>query len=403
VHHRLSILFWAAFPAGVMAQSVVLSSGSGTGVARGTVALAINIASTTPVAAVAWSFSYPASIAGLSVVPGDAAEGAQKSVVCAGTTCLAYGQNRTPIANGTLAVATFRLAPDASGPAIPIRIVGVSAATPAGASIPASGGSGLISVLPRRAIQPLESAQSAPARDRIRPVPGLIPMIADGGILNAASLTTDLEGAGLPRVAAGSLVSIFGANLGRTAASVRLTFNGAPAQLVFVASTQINAHVPLELLEPGAEATTASVVVSVEGRASTPKLVRIVRSSPGVFSVPAGTGNAILHSVADGTLAAPPQVSAICRCATRAIHPGEDAVLYATGLGPATPVVLIGGLMAHVTFFGQAPRYPAGLGVDQINIVVPATAPAGDHIPLQVQMGGRSSSSQVTIAVGAGH
>jgi len=423
VLHRLLILFWAAFPAGALAQSVVLSIESGSAAPGETVAVAINIASTTSVAAVEWSFSYSGDIVGLSVVPGNSAQGAQKSVVCTGTTCLAYGRNTTSMTNGTLAVATFRLASKAPGPAIPIRIVGVSAASPAAAPIPASGGSGLITVLPLRSVQPLprccrtsataralETAPGPRAKANIRPVRAPIPpipAIADGGIVNAASLTADVGNEGQPRVAVGSLVSIFGANLGTAADSVRVTFNGVSAPLVFVSDAQINAQVPLELLKPGVESTTASVVVTVEGKSSAPRLVRIVGSAPGVFSLPAGAGNAMLHSVADGALAAPSAMSAICGCSTRAIHPGEPAVLYVTGLGslipPVAPVVLIGGTIAPVTFFNQAPRHLAGYrGVEQINILVPANAPVGDRIPLQVQVAGTTSSNQVTVAIAAG-
>jgi uncharacterized protein (TIGR03437 family) len=201
-------------------------------------------------------------------------------------------------------------------------------------------------------------------------------------------------------------------------AGVQVTFDSIPAPLAFVTSTQINAQVPFELLGPGQASISASVVVTVDGVSSAPAQVQIVQSSPGVFSIPAGVGNAVLQSVLDGTLAAPSSVRAICGCATRAINRGEYAVLYVTGLGPltppitdgfgdlahihtavTTPVVLMGGVQAQVTFAGQAPQYP---GVDQINIIIPSNAPAGNSIPLQVEAGGITSTDKVTVAIGQG-
>jgi uncharacterized protein (TIGR03437 family) len=39
------------------------------------------------------------------------------------------------------------------------------------------------------------------------------------------------------------------------------------------------------------------------------------------------------------------------------------------------------------------------VGVNQVNIVIPATAPTGNAVPLQIQAGGVTSPSTVTIAV----
>ncbi len=62
----------------------------------------------------------------------------------------------------------------------------------------------------------------------------------------------------------------------------------------------------------------------------------------------------------------------------------------------STPVVTVGSVNAQVVFSGIAPGFP---GVYQINIIVPAGAPTGNAIPLQIQMGGITTSNQITIAV----
>lgn len=591
----------AALPMGVMGQSVVLSVGSASAAAGGSTALAIGIASMNgaQVSTVQWSFSYSADVAGLVVTPGSAATVAQKSVTCAGNSCIAYGLNTQPIGNGTLAIVTVSLESRPSKATIPIQVSAVVAASPNSTSIPAAGGSGIISVLPPSAIltglncatitvstpgtttctvtlsSPAQAggypvalsssgsglaapsgitvaagstaaeftATAAPvsldqtatvtanaggvsqtaildllapvglsslscvystlasdgstlctaalnqtppnavtvslssndaalvipasiiipagqalvgfqastgsitsaqvatvtaslngtsgtsATFRLNLVPAATPVIASGGILNAASFATGANGGQVP-VGVGSAVSIFGMNLGTGALTtgtvplptvlggVSVTFNSTPAPLSFVTSTQINAQVPFELLAAGVGSATASVVVTVNGVSSVPALVQIVPSAPGVFSVPAGVGNALLRSSIDGALAAPPAVSTICGCSTRPITAAEYASIYVTGLGPlsppildgagdlaqvhtavAMPVVLIGGIQAQVTFAGQAPQFP---GIDQINIVIPPNTAVGDSVPFQVQSGGMTSTNKVTVAIAPG-
>ena len=80
-------------------------------------------------------------------------------------------------------------------------------------------------------------------------------------------------------------------------------------------------------------------------------------------------------------------VSAICGCFTRAIHPGEGGVLFATGLGSPS-----GGSRGRDRGKGscgdgiwRVSGYP---GVDRIEIIVPADAPLGDRIPGSGRGGG---------------
>jgi len=61
------------------------------------------------------------------------------------------------------------------------------------------------------------------------------------------------------------------------------------------------------------------------------------------------------------------------------------------------PTVLIGGRQAQVPFSGMSPQFP---GVNQINAVVPEGVQPGNQVPIQLMVGGVTTSNQVTIAVG---
>jgi hypothetical protein len=61
-----------------------------------------------------------------------------------------------------------------------------------------------------------------------------------------------------------------------------------------------------------------------------------------------------------------------------------------------TPEVLIGGKNAVVAFSGLAPQF---VGVNQLNVVIPEGTPTGDAVPLQLRVGGQTTSDKVTIAV----
>ncbi|MEZ5357134.1 MAG: hypothetical protein R2762_31225 [Bryobacteraceae bacterium] len=203
--------------------------------------------------------------------------------------------------------------------------------------------------------------------------------LAPRGVFNAASLAPQL-----PRIAPGSMVSLFGSNLSasQTAASttpipaelggVRVLLNGAAAPLLFASSQQVNFLVPWELA-PGA----VSIQVDNNGSLSNPARATVGSTSPAVFSM-AGPGSPILAFHADSTL-----VSRL-----NPARPGETLVAYANGLGPVAPEVrsgdttpltglsrvvgnleiLIDGRPARVDFAGLAPGM---VDVYQLNFVIP--------------------------------
>jgi uncharacterized protein (TIGR03437 family) len=241
------------------------------------------------------------------------------------------------------------------------------------------------------------------------------PSVASGGVLNGASFAT-----GQP-VAPGSLVSIFGTNLASTSSAatsvplstqlggVKVTFNNIAAPLNYVSGGQINAQMPFELTG----SSTAQVVVTNNGTASAPQSLQVASIAPGIFSLTAG--QAVAYGNTNYLFAAPAgSIPGLTTQPAKILDP-QTLVILATGLGPvmppiadgvgdptivhnttSTPVVLVGNVQAQVVFSGILPGFP---GVYQINIIIQAGTPTGNAIPLQIQMGGITTSNQTTIAV----
>jgi uncharacterized protein (TIGR03437 family) len=243
------------------------------------------------------------------------------------------------------------------------------------------------------------------------------PVVADGGVLNAASFVKGQA------VSPGSLVSIFGSELASglaqadsvplstSLANVSVTFNGVPAPLQFVSGGQINAQMPWNVLPAGVNSGVANVVVTRNGVTSSAIMVQIAPSTPGIFSIPPGAGYAIAINP-DGSLAAP--AGAIPGYPTRPAKVGDALIVLGTGLGPVDsplangaasgdklrnvmnmPGVFVGGQPAQLAFAGLSPQFP---GVNQLNLTVPDVT-AGDSLPIQLDVSGTRSSDQVVMAV----
>jgi uncharacterized protein (TIGR03437 family) len=231
------------------------------------------------------------------------------------------------------------------------------------------------------------------------------------GIVNAASY--------VPTVAAGSIASVLGSNLSSvqavastiplpaTLASASFQIGGRAAPLFFVSPSQVNLQIPWELAgQPQAMVTaTAGAVLSNQ------QTVSLAPFAPGLFTLN-GAGSSQGTVVIAGTplFAAPQSVPG-----SRPAHPGEFITIYSTGLGAvsnqpatgmaaqasplsgtiATPTVTIGGIVAQVSSSGLA---PGAVGLYQVNVQVPAGAPAGDAVPVILSIGGIASNT-VTIAV----
>ena len=251
------------------------------------------------------------------------------------------------------------------------------------------------------------------------------PSIFDGGVLNGAGFQK-----GQP-VTGGSLISIFGSQLASKVASassiplstslsgVTVTFtNGSTvltSPLLYVQPddpanqviSQINCQVPWNLVPEGTSATV-SVVVNNNGALSQPAQVNVGAFSPGIFS---SGGRAIAVNL-DGTLTWPAGV--IPGLNTHGAKAGDVIIVYATGLGAVSPpvadgaasldalrntktpaAVTVNGTQAQVLFSGLSPQF---VGVNQLNIIVPAITP-NDNAPLQIQIGGITTPNNTTISV----
>jgi uncharacterized protein (TIGR03437 family) len=226
------------------------------------------------------------------------------------------------------------------------------------------------------------------------------PEISSGGVVNAASY--------MPRIAPGSLFTIFGTDLASAtdaAAAIPLppslsgtsvTIGGRPAPLVYVSPTQINAQVPYELQE----GSTAAVVVTVDGIASPQRTVQIAKAAPGLFTF--GDKRAVVQND-NGSV----------NTGDNPARGGSYVVAYLTGGGNldnavatgaaagsqplsrprANVTAKIGGAAAEVSFGGMTPGL---VGLLQVNMKVPNLG-AGTYPVVIAVDGVESNAAQMTI------
>jgi uncharacterized protein (TIGR03437 family) len=181
-------------------------------------------------------------------------------------------------------------------------------------------------------------------------------------------------------------------------AGAHVTVNGTPVPIFYAAPAQLGIQIPFE-----ATGTSATVSVSVGGQAGTPVTMTLAPVAPGIFTATSdGKGaGAITH------------VNGSAVTTQNPAQAGELVILYATGLGQITPAVATGALPAGasstvapvtVTIGGinVSPDF-AGLagccvGLNQINVRVPAGVSSGNAVPVVLTIGGKSSNT-ATIAV----
>jgi uncharacterized protein (TIGR03437 family) len=151
-------------------------------------------------------------------------------------------------------------------------------------------------------------------------------------------------------------------------------------------------------------------VTNARGK-SVPVAVNYTSSMPGIFSSSAGGQlYAIAVNSSDSSLVWPTGLAGNAHPAKA----GDVLIIYATGLGKvdhqpldggipsvlattvAKPSVLFGGVPGDVLFSGLAPQF---VGVNQLNVQVPAGVTPSSAVPLQIQVDGFSSASQVVVAI----
>ena len=217
-----------------------------------------------------------------------------------------------------------------------------------------------------------------------------------GAILNAAGFQPG-------PLAPGMVVALFGSNLAAAEALPSQPFplptslggtsvlvNDIPAPLFFVTPGRVNFLVPYGVQGP----VVQLAVRNPAGQAGARLLWN--SSSPGIYQRDGQSD--IVHSSGGPVSAGSPAVR------------GEELVMYASGLGPVTPVVAdgfpasasilsqtvqqpvvrVGGVVAQVRFAGLT---PGSLGLYQVNFVVPSGV--SGSVSIEIEMGGVTSNRGV--------
>lgn len=211
-----------------------------------------------------------------------------------------------------------------------------------------------------------------------------------------------LEGSGLGPAALATLhLTADGGGITDAIAGARVFFDGRPAPMVYASDGAVSAIVPYAV----AGQTATRVEVEYQGNRSNAMTVPVLPAKPGIFS---------LNASGAGQAAALNQDLSVNGAANPAAR-GEVVVLYVTGAGetnppstdgrlsigeypaPRLPIsVLIGGVEAVVHYAGAAPGLVSG--VIQVNAVIPAEIAPGDA-GVVLRAGGRASQPGITIAV----
>ncbi len=231
------------------------------------------------------------------------------------------------------------------------------------------------------------------------------PAVAQNGVVNAASeMPAEFSGGGIAR---GSLFRIHAYRLG-TQVTTRAshfplsdTLSGAAVEihkddatlralLVSVSPNDIEAILP-----SNAPLGIAELVVVRDGTRSEPFQFRIVQSSFGAFyTAEQRWGQGLIRNSEQGSDGAWNGID-------DSAQPGRTVTLLGTGLGAepgsdssaphrvsvasAHPDITVGG--RPVTKILYAGRSAGGIGMDELAFQVPADAPQGCHVPVQVRFG----------------
>jgi uncharacterized protein (TIGR03437 family) len=193
-------------------------------------------------------------------------------------------------------------------------------------------------------------------------------------VLNAASFTPDLS--------PGALFSVFGTGMSGTGVQSSIQIAGLPAPVIARTPFQINGQIPADIA-PG---TYTINITSAYGVAEQP--IQIAAVSPGIFEVTNDVA-AIINE--NGMLNTPDNPA----------RRGSVVVVFCTGLGAVTSKgslnvaqIPAAGIVQGVTwpsaFAGLSPGF---IGLYQVNLPVPLSAPPGLNLNLAVQQGNATSNT----------
>ena len=220
---------------------------------------------------------------------------------------------------------------------------------------------------------------------------------------------TDSAGYG-PRVAPGSLASIFGTNLASEVDSASnfplptslggtsVTVGSVTVPILYASPGQINFQVP-----SSAQSGSVALVVHGPGGASASFSFTVASSAPAIYQY--GTNHAVAQNgdTLNAASAPAPAGSVITVYLTgigavdNAVAAGAPTPQSPLSAATATATATIGASDAPIQFLGLTPGFA---GLAQANIQVP-TLPTGDY-PLVITVGGYVSASAVISVSGSG-
>ncbi|MSV27773.1 MAG: hypothetical protein EXQ52_03385 [Bryobacterales bacterium] len=194
-------------------------------------------------------------------------------------------------------------------------------------------------------------------------------------VVNAATFGTG--------IAPGGLMAIFGSGLAGGGKDTSVEMNGSPVRTVAATPFQVNAEVPADL----AAGTYSLRIRSSFGVAEQP--VNVSESAPGIFLIGGPGRGAVVNQ--DGKINSP----------VTAARRGQVVVIYGTGLGSVIRqgnvsvarnrvTALLNGQEFPVAFAGLTPGF---IGLYQVNLALPQTAPPGLDLPLAIRQAGVDSNT----------
>lgn len=200
---------------------------------------------------------------------------------------------------------------------------------------------------------------------------------AANAVVNAATFTAG--------IAPGGLMAIFGTGLSGAGRSTIVDVDGTTARLVYTSAFQVNAEVPAGTA-PGVHTLH---IQSAFGSAQ--QQITVSAVAPQIFMVGSPPAGALVNQ--DNSLNGP----------TSPLPRGQVLVVYCTGLGEVTrsgalsvattPVsVILNGTELPANSVLYAGLTSAYVGLNQVNVVIPASIPPG-VIPLTLKQGGAVSNS----------
>ncbi len=254
----------------------------------------------------------------------------------------------------------------------------------------------------------------------VRQLTPTAPSVSSGGVTSASAF------GGLPAVAPGSWIEIYGTNLSTSRRQwgsgdfqgvnaptsldgASVSIGGQAAFIDFVSGGQVNAQVPSNV-------ATGSQQLTVKTAAGTSAAytVTVAATQPGLLAPPTFNigGTQYLAAVfTDGAYVLPP--GAIPGVPSRRAKAGDTIVLYGIGFGPVSPNIPAGqivqqtnslltapqisfaGTFATVTYAGLALN---NIGLYQFNVVVPSLT-ASDKVAVTFTLGGAAGRQTLYTAV----